>query len=87
MDKKIERKSNPIKKWLIPSITGIVLIGLLWSATDSKKRISLDKDRITIKEVSNDYFEDMALFNGSVQPLNTLQINTIESGSVKKNTY
>ena len=84
MDRKIEHKKNPLKRILLYTLPAILLCLLLWSALAAGNKVTIDRDRVSIKTVEYDSFEDMALFNGKVQPLNTLQINTIESGTVKK---
>ncbi len=84
MDKKIKKKNYIAIKIIVGSM---VLGLLLWGGyqmMNQKKQVNLKKDRLTIKKVRYDYFEDMVLFNSIVEPLNTILINTIESGAVQK---
>lgn len=84
MDRIIKKKRNPIKKVLLIALPSLLITLVIWSAIAAGKKVTIEKERVTIKEVQLEFFEDMALFNGQVQPLNTQQINTIESGSVRK---
>ncbi|PCE62795.1 efflux RND transporter periplasmic adaptor subunit [Sediminicola luteus] len=84
MDKIVERKKSPYKKPLLFGGIGAVVLALIVMAAGQKNSLNIKKDRVTIKSVSYDTFEDMALFNALVEPLNTIQINTLESGTVKR---
>ncbi|WP_029511354.1 efflux RND transporter periplasmic adaptor subunit [Croceivirga radicis] len=84
MDQKIDKKKNPSKKIALIALPLLLLGFALWSAFDANQKVRIKKERLRIKTVTKGQFEDMALFNAQVHPLNTLQINSIESGSVKK---
>ncbi len=83
MDKKIEKKSNTIWKISAASVLLVVLAYFVFQFMNREKQTTLESQRLTIKDVKYDFFEDMVLFNGTVEPLNTVFINTIESGAVR----
>ncbi len=84
MDKRIEKKRNLVPKIFL-SVCGLTFVAYISFAMITKeKQANLQKDRLTIKTVQHDYFEDMVLFQGEVEPLNTVLINTIESGAVRE---
>lgn len=83
MDTVIKEKKKFNWRTLIAGLA-LCLVGFLsYQFMGQKKQASVQKDRLTIKTVKQDYFEDMALFSGKVEPLNTVLINTLESGSVR----
>ncbi|MCV6629011.1 MAG: HlyD family efflux transporter periplasmic adaptor subunit [Flavobacteriaceae bacterium] len=84
MDKKIEKKKGLPWKKIVYGLVAICLLGLVAMVATSKSSFRVEKNRVTIKSVRFDKFEDMALFNGQVQPLKTIQINAVESGTIKK---
>ncbi len=82
MDTIIKKNRKANWKTLAAAITLCALGLLTFQFMGQKKQASINKDQLTIKKVELDYFEDMALFTGRVEPLNSVLINTLESGTV-----
>lgn len=84
MDKKIEKKPKLGWKLAGTLVLFTVCTGFVYTFMNREKQVNLEKDRLTIKTVKFDHFEDMVMFNGTVEPLNTVFINAIESGAVRE---
>ena len=86
MDKKIEKKFWTLKR--IIWITGGILIGgfLVFQLAFADKRSSLnvDKEKITVSEVTQGIFDEFIVVSGVVQPIKTYRIDAIEGGYVKE---
>lgn len=84
MDTILEKKKG-IKKKHIPYILlgAFVLIALIWMIFGNHaSKYNVDKDKITIQEVSFGEFNDYIRVNGQVQPINTIFLSTMENGMV-----
>lgn len=85
-DRKIEKKFWTRGK--ITWVTGITLVVLaltyqfVWAS--SKSTMKVDKQKLTISDVSNGSFSEFIVVNGVVQPLKTIRIDAIEGGYVKE---
>ena len=64
---------------------GILLIGLLaytFVFADRRSKLNVEKDKITVSDVSTGPFEDFIAVTGVVQPLKTIRLDAIEGGYV-----
>jgi HlyD family secretion protein len=79
------------KKWgakRLMTIGGILaLVLLIFSAfyfTRGGSKLNVDVDRITISEIKKDNFQESIPENGSVMPLHTIYLNTVDGGRVEE---
>ncbi len=86
MDRKIEKK-----KWTKGKITGLVLgVGLLsfilysFLFADNRSRLNVDREKITVSTVSRDIFQEYIPETGIVMPSQTIYLDAVEGGVVKK---
>ncbi|MFK7750037.1 MAG: efflux RND transporter periplasmic adaptor subunit [Kordia sp.] len=84
MDKQIQPKNKKTKRMLFWGIPTIVLVAIIFMSATRKKQVNLDKETISIKEVLKGDFEDVLLFNSTVEPKTTVLINVIQGGSVSE---
>ena len=82
MDKQIQAKSKTTKKMLIWGIPIILLISVILMNMTRKKQVNIEKDTLSIREVIKGDFEDVILFNSTVEPKTTVLLNVIQGGSV-----
>ena len=64
---------------------GALVIGLLaytFFFTDRRSKLNVEKDKITVSNVSTGPFEDFIAVTGVVQPLKTIRLDAIEGGYV-----
>jgi HlyD family secretion protein len=79
----------PKKRWSrkrILTISGIaailILIGASYYFTSGGSKLDVDKDRITISEITKGPFQEFIPINGVVLPLTTIYLDADEGGSV-----
>ncbi|MDO9576490.1 MAG: efflux RND transporter periplasmic adaptor subunit [Candidatus Cloacimonadales bacterium] len=86
MDKIIKKKKWTPKKiiWLsLGGIFGILIIyNIFWG--DHTSKFNVQKDRISIEAVQNDYFQDYITQTGTVEPISTIYLDAIEGGRVEE---
>jgi len=86
MDIILEKKKG-LRKKHIPYITGgsVLLILVLWMVFGNhNSRLSVEKDKIIIENVSKGEFNDYIRINGQVEPINTIQLSAVEGGMVEQ---
>lgn len=87
MDRKIEKDRRPL---IIKAALGIVLAGGLgWLGLGALQDSAIatfrvDRDKVTISEVSTGTFEDFIPVRGSVTPLTSVFLDAVEGGRVEK---
>jgi HlyD family secretion protein len=85
MDRKIEKP-----KWNRKLVTYgsaaviLVILGFFALRTLNKKTYRLDRDKITVKEVIQQDFQDIILIEGTVEPITSVLVNTPEGGNVEE---
>jgi len=84
MDKQIQPKNKKTKRMLLWGIPTIVLLAIIFMSATRKKQVNLQKDTISIKKVVKGDFEDVLLFNSTVEPKTSILINVIQGGSVSE---
>jgi HlyD family secretion protein len=82
MDKQIQPKNKKIKKILLWGIPAVFLLVIILVNMTRKIQINLKKDTISIREVIKGDFEDVILFNSTVEPTTSVLVNVIQGGSV-----
>jgi HlyD family secretion protein len=84
MDKQIQPKNKKTKRMLFWGIPTIILAAIIFMSATRKKQVNLQKDTISIKKVVKGDFEDVLLFNSTVEPKTSVLINVIQGGSVSE---
>ena len=86
MDKIIEKKKWTTKKIVWISVGSIfaflILYNLIWG--DHTSKFNVQKERISIEEVKEDYFQDYITQTGTVEPISTIFLDAIEGGRVEE---
>ncbi len=84
MDTIIEKKKG-LKKKHIPYILGgaLLLIAIIWLIFGNHaSKLNVEKNKVSIQDVSKGQFNDYVRINGQVLPINTIQLSAIEGGMV-----
>lgn len=84
MDKQLKPKNKKTKKMLFLGIPLVLLVSFMLMNLTRKKQVNLKKDNIIIKEVLKGDFEDVVLFNSTVEPKTSVLVNVIQGGSVSE---
>lgn len=84
MDKQLKVKNKTTKKMLLWGIPTFLVFGVMIMNLTRKKQVNLPKDTLGIREVFKGDFEDVVLFNSTVEPKKTVLVNVIQGGSVSE---
>ena len=89
MDKIIEKKKGwrtAFTRKAVPWWVGaaVVLFVLYLALRDNSKTLRVDRDTVTVSEVTDGQFNDYIRVSGQVQPMVTIQLSPLEGGSVEK---
>lgn len=86
MDRKIEKKKWPPKKIAIWSIGSVIIMFIAYNLiiADGSRKLNIDRERISISEVSFGEYIDYIPIDGTVQPIRTVTLDAIEGGRVEK---
>jgi HlyD family secretion protein len=85
MDRKIEKKRFGKKHvWW-----GIALLVFLWVLIqmvfgDKSSKLNVEEDKIAIEEVKSGKYQDYISVNGTVEPIQTVYLDAVESGRVEE---
>jgi HlyD family secretion protein len=86
MDKKLEKKFWSLKR--IGMIAGIALfvgfVAYQFVFADKRTKLNVDKEKITVSNVTQGVFDEFIAVSGVVQPIKTYRIDAIEGGYVKE---
>jgi HlyD family secretion protein len=86
MDKKLEKKFWSLKR--IGMIAGgALLVGFIayqFVFADKRTKLNVDKEKITVSNVTQGVFDEFIAVSGVVQPIKTYRIDAIEGGYVKE---
>ena len=85
MDRKIEKKGIN-KKYIWFGIFGLVILFALLKIVfgDKSTKLNVDAEKITIREVICDKYQDYISVNGVVEPIKTIYLDAIEGGRVEE---
>jgi len=86
MDTIIEKKKG-LKKKHIPFIIGgaIFLLAVGWLVFGNHaSKLNVEKNKVSIQDVTKGQFNDYVRINGQVLPINTIQLSAIEGGMVSE---
>jgi len=85
MDRKIEKKRFGKKQiWLGIAILLVLLILFQMIFGDKSSKLNVEQDKITIGEVQKGKYQDYISVNGTVEPIQTVYLDAVESGRVEK---
>ena len=86
MDRKIERKHGLTRKTLWYIIGGALFITILSIIIfgDKSSKYNLDVSRVTIETVKKDVFQDYITVQGTVEPISTIYLDSVEGGRVEE---
>ena len=86
MDIKIEKKKGPQRKHILWIAGGLLFIFLLVKiiAGAGTKTLKVDRDKITISNVTRGQFNDYIRVSGQVEPIATIYLDAEEGGRVKE---
>lgn len=85
MDRKIEKKGIDKKYIWIGGISLIILLAFIKIIFgDTSSKLNIDTERITIREVIFDKYQDYISVNGTVEPIKTIYLDAIEGGRVEE---
>ena len=82
MDKQIKPKSKKLKKTMMIGVPALLLLIVILLSATHKKQVNIKKESISIREVTLGAFEDVILFNSTVEPKTSVFVNVIQGGSV-----
>ena len=86
MDKKLEKKFWTGKRiiWIAGStlVGGLLVYQLAFA--DKRSKLNVDKEKITVSDVTQGVFDEFIVVSGVVQPIKTYRIDAIEGGYVKE---
>ncbi len=85
MDRKIEKKKWPPKKIAIYVISAIVVFLFIYTLIfgDSRSKLNVQTERLTISTVSIGPFQEFIPVTGNVVPIKTVYLDAIEGGRVE----
>ena len=86
MDRKIERKANPLKKWGGVGIGFFLLVAVVYYFTQQPqgKSLTVTGERLVVSTVTQGKFEDFIPVRGRVTPAKTVFLDAVEGGRVER---
>ncbi len=84
MDKQIKTKNKKTKKMLLWLLPLVLLAGITFMNLTRKNQVNIKRDSLSIREVIKGDFEDVLLFNSTIEPKTSVLINVIQGGSVSE---
>ncbi|WP_431165400.1 efflux RND transporter periplasmic adaptor subunit [Tenacibaculum halocynthiae] len=84
MDKQIQTKNKKTKKMLLWGLPLVLLAGITFMNVTRKNQVNLKRDSLSIRKVTKGDFEDVLLFNSTIEPKTSVLINVIQGGSVSE---
>ena len=86
MDKKIEKKKGIRPKHIAISSGVLVILGLIAMSIFGSKLSTyrVEQDKVTISSVNHATFNDYISLNGTVEPISTIYINSMERGTIEE---
>jgi HlyD family secretion protein len=86
MDKQLKKKRFTVKKvatWGGGALL-IIFIGYQFLFADRRSRLKVDQNKITVSEVKRGVFQETIPQTGEVRPKNTVYLDVLEGGNIKK---
>tara|TARA_R110000868_G_scaffold294140_3_gene554781 strand:- start:41656 stop:42912 length:1257 start_codon:yes stop_codon:yes gene_type:complete len=86
MDRKIKKKTWTTNR-IIGLVGGLIVVGFFgysFFIADFRSTLNVEREKLTIATVSEDSFQEFIQVTGNIQPINTIFLDAIEGGVVKK---
>ncbi|MEM0938668.1 MAG: efflux RND transporter periplasmic adaptor subunit [Bacteroidota bacterium] len=89
MDRKIKKKKWTIKKISIYSLSGLLVVFIIYNflLSGSGTRLNVERSKINISSVHKGEFREFIPVDGNVLPIKTIRLDAIEGGVVSKKYY
>jgi len=84
MDTKIKQKNKKYKRIGLLILSATILGGSSFYLMKKPRVLKVDRNELTVKEVTEENFEDFVIFQGQLEPINSILINVVEGGSVQE---
>ncbi|HEY3406501.1 MAG TPA: HlyD family efflux transporter periplasmic adaptor subunit [Ohtaekwangia sp.] len=86
MDKKIVKKKWTLKRIATYGGISVFVIFVAWQLifADRRQRLKIEKDKITISNVSRGVFQEFIPQTGTVEPSRTFYLDAVEGGTIKR---
>ncbi|MEM6736043.1 MAG: efflux RND transporter periplasmic adaptor subunit [Bacteroidota bacterium] len=89
MDRKIKKKKWTIKKISIYSLSGLLVVFIVYNflLSGGGTRLNVERSKINISSVHEGEFREFIPVDGNVLPIKTIRLDAIEGGVVSKKHY
>lgn len=87
MDRKIEKKFKFFSRktlWIVLGSLAILFVVFKLIFGDKSSKLNVETDKISIADITRDIFQDYIAVIGTVEPIQTIYIDAIESGRVEE---
>jgi HlyD family secretion protein len=86
MDRKIEKKRGPTKKFVWIAVGVLAFLAIIFKIFfgDNASKLNVEADRITLEIVKKDIFQDYIAVQGLVEPIQTIYLDAVEGGRVEE---
>lgn len=86
MDRKIEKKRNPVKMAMIggAGLAALLMLYLIIDSVSGGRTFRVDESRLVVSTVTSGVYEDYIPIRGKVTPLTTVFVSATEGGRVEK---
>ena len=86
MDRKIEKKKNPLKiaMWAAVGLIAVVVLYLVIESATGGRTFRVEESRLVVSQVTSGVYEDYIPIRGKVTPLTTVFVSATEGGRVEK---
>lgn len=85
MDRKIEKKRFGKKQiWIAIAILVFLLVIIQMVFGDKSSKLNVEEDKISVGEVTAGKYQDYISVNGTVEPIQTVYLDAVESGRVEE---
>jgi len=89
MDRKIKKKKWTIKKISIYSLSGLLVVFIVYNFLlgSGGTRLNVERSKINVATVHEGEFREFIPVDGNVQPIKTIRLDAIEGGVVSRKHY
>lgn len=84
MDTKINKKNKNLKRIILLAFVVVFFGASSFYLMNRPRSLSINSSEIMIKDVAVENFEDFVIFQGQLEPINSILINVVEGGSVQE---